>query len=200
MWLSRGSRLQFAGGYRDSGHYALGLQGLFKPTDKLTAGLAYVYGFSEDGTLATFTGSHNADTSGGFNEPATLHALNTTLRWQFYPKLTFGTWLGAAYTDSRASDAKALSTTFLFSLGLSEPFGRKGDLAAIMIGQPPRLLAGLDIVRTDDGFGMHYEAFYHFNINDHLSITPGFFYVTEPGHISDNNNFVVASVRAAFSF
>lgn len=200
FWQSRRARLQLAAGFRDSDHYALAAQYLLKPTENLTTSLAYVYAFSEDGTLSTFTGSHNADTSGGFDEPSDIHALNMALRWRFHPKLTFGSWFGAAFTDSRDSDAKALSTTFLVSLGLSDPFGRKGDSVAFMAGQSPRLVVGQNIVREDEGFGMHYEAFYNFNINKHFSITPGLFYVTEPGHISDNDDILIASVRAAFRF
>ncbi|NEO01409.1 MAG: carbohydrate porin, partial [Moorea sp. SIO3I7] len=132
--------------------------------------------------------------------PATIHAVNGTLGWGVTRKITLGAWGGVTLTDSLPSDALVLSTTYLFSLGISDPFGRKGDLLAVMVGQPPRLRAGLNIVRADEGSSMHYEAFYRFRVSNRVSITPGFFIVTDPGHISENNNIFVGSIRTGFSF
>jgi hypothetical protein len=210
-WLvSNRVRLQFAYGSRDAnisteglfsgGHRALGAQLLLKPTDRLITGLSYVNAFSSDGRLDTFTGSNNADVSGGFNEPATIHALGGTLQWRLADNLTFGTWGGLILTDSLKSDALALSSTYLFSLGLSNPFGRQGDLLAFLFGQPPKLLGGVLIERVDEGTSLHYEAFYRFRLNDNISITPGFFMVTDPGHISENNNIFLGTIRTTFSF
>jgi carbohydrate-selective porin OprB len=69
-----------------------------------------------------------------------------------------------------------------------------------MVGQPPKLNAGVLIERIDRGTSLHFEAFYRFRLNDHLAITPGFFYVTDPGHISENNNIFVGTIRSTFSF
>lgn len=178
----------------------MGAQLLLKPTDRIITGLSYVNAFSSDGRLDTFTGSNNADTSGGFNEPATIHAVGGTLQWRLADNLTFGTWGGLILTDSLKSDALALSGTYLFSLGLSNPFGRQGDLLAFLFGQPPKLLGGVLIERVDEGTSLHYEAFYRFRLNDNISITPGFFMVTDPGHISENNNIFVGALRTTFSF
>ncbi|NEO21989.1 MAG: carbohydrate porin [Moorea sp. SIO4A1] len=210
LLLSNRARLQVAYGVRngnssDEGlfsadHRALGVQLLAKPANNLRTGIAYVNAFARNGRLDTFTGSNNADISGGFNEPATIHAVNGTLAWRVTRKITLGAWGGVTLTDSLPSDALVLSTTYLFSLGISDPFGRKGDLLAVMVGQPPRLRAGLNIVRADEGSSMHYEAFYRFRVSNRVSITPGFFIVTDPGHISENNNIFVGSIRTGFSF
>ncbi|WP_293037163.1 iron uptake porin [Moorena sp. SIO1F2] len=208
--LTNRARLQVAYGVRngnssDGGlfsadHRALGVQLLATPANNLRTGIAYVNAFARNGRLDTFTGSNNADISGGFNEPATIHAVNGTLAWRVTPKITLGAWGGVTLTDSLPSDALVLSTTYLFSLGISDLFGRKGDLLAVMVGQPPRLRAGLNIVRADEGSSMHYEAFYRFRVSNRVSITPGFFIVTDPGHISENNNIFVGSIRTGFSF
>nr|MCU0565963.1 iron uptake porin [Oculatellaceae cyanobacterium Prado106] len=210
-WLmSDRARLQIAYGARDAGdrqqglfssdHRALGVQLLTRPFNNVTTGLAYINAFSANGSLDTFTGSNNADTSGGFAERSTIHALSGTLQWQITPQLTLGAWGGLTVTDSLPSDAAALSTTYQFSLGLADPFGRKGDLLGLLVGQPLRLRYGLNIPREDEGSAMQYEAFYRFLINDHIAITPGLFIVTEPGHISDNNTIYVGAIRTSFSF
>jgi len=226
-WLvSDKVRLQFAYGTRngtngakglfESDHNALGVQLLLNPTPSLILGLAYVNGYSRKGQLDTFTGSNNADISGGFNEPARIHALSATLRWRLASNLTFGAWGGVILTDAtfgafvdailtRSIDldklnALTLTTTYLFSLGISDPFGRKGDLLAFLVGQPPKLNAGILIERVDEGTSLHFESFYRFKLNDNVSVTPGFFIVTDPGHISRNNNIFVGTIRTTLSF
>ena len=224
--LSDKARLQFAYGTRNSGnagdglfgakHNALGVQLLLNPNPNLIAGLAYVNAYSSDGRLDTFTGSNNADTSGGFNEPAQIHALSATLQWRLAANTTFGAWGGVILTDatfgafvdailSRSIDldelnALTLTSTYLFSLGISDPFGRKGDFLAFLVGQPLKLNLGVLIEDVDKGNSLHYEMFYRFRLNDNISITPGFFFVTDPGHISRNDTIFVGTIRTTFTF
>jgi hypothetical protein len=187
-------------GFFSSDHRALGVQLFAQPTFNLSMGIAYVNAFAEDGRLDTYTGSFNADTSGNFNEPSTIHAVSGTLQWQVIPNITLGAWGGLTITDSLPSNALVLSTTFLFSLGFTDPFNREGDLLGILVGQPPRLQAGIYIERADKGAGLHYEVFYRYRISDNISITPGIFVVTDPGHIPDNRTIFVAALRTTFRF
>lgn len=208
--LSDQTRLQFAYGTRNSnensqgilgaGHSALGVQFLYKPTPSLITGLAYINAYARDGQLDTGTGSGNADTSGGLGEPAQIHALNASMKWQLTKQVVFSLWGGAIVTDSIKSDAVALTTTYQASLGLYDPFGRKGDLFGLIIGQPPKLNNGYLIANIDTGNSTHYEVFYRYLVNDNIAITPGFFLVTDPGHISRNNDIFVGTIRTTFSF
>ena len=187
-------------GFFNADHSAWGVQLLNKPNNNISIGLAYINAYSSDGQLDTFTGSNNADISGGFNEPANIHALSGTLRWRIMPQVTLGAWGGLAVALSRDSGAATIASTFLFSLGVDDPFGRKGDQFAILAGMPPRLNGGLLIEQFDQVFSWHLETFYRFRINDRISITPGIFYVTNPGHISSNSNLFVSTIRTTFSF
>ena len=187
--------------------------------------------------------------------PAKTQAVGGSLQWRMTPKLTFGAWGGLTFTNylesfpdyaaagvdpkldsSRVSGEKpyANAQTYLFSLGLSEPFGRKGDLFAVLVGMPPKLTdagptvrgrnvpfseisrAGEPGVPVTDGVGnlqnekvfgtpdqatsMHYEVFYRFKVSDYLDITPGFFAVTNPGHIESNNTIFIGTIRTTFRF
>ncbi|MBD2345718.1 iron uptake porin [Anabaena subtropica] len=208
--LSDEIRLQFAYGTRGSSdnrqgffgadHSALGLQLLYKPTPSLITGLAYVNAYSSNGQLDTGTGSSNADTSGGINEPSQIHALNASMRWQLTNKLVFGAWGGVMVTDSLKSDAVVLSSTYTVSLGIYDPFGRRGDLFGFLYGLPPKLNNGVLIPTADTGNSTHYEVFYRYLVNNNIAITPGFFIVTDPGHISSNNDIFIGAIRTTFSF
>lgn len=188
------------GGFFGSARSTLGIQLLLKPNPNIVTGLAYINAYSKDGRLDTLTGSFNADTSGTFLEPAQIHALSATLQWRFTPTMTFGAWGGLIYSGSLESGAFAISATSLLSLGIEDPFGRKGDFLGFLAGIPPKLLIGVQIERFDEGTALHFETFYRFRVNDFISITPGFFIVTDPGHIPSNNTIFVGSIRTTFRF
>ncbi|MCS6794164.1 MAG: iron uptake porin [Oscillatoriaceae bacterium SKW80] len=204
-------RLQFAygtgnsnipskgGGVFGSDRSALGVQLLVKPAANVLTGLAYINAYSSEGRLDTFTGSFNADTSGLLNEPAQIHGISGTLQWRITPKITFATWGGLVFSNSLTSDASATTTTYLLSLGLSDPFGREGDLLAFLVGQPPKLVNG-EGVQEDEATSLHLETFYRFRITDNLSISPGFFIVTKPEHNPDNNAIIIGTIRTTFRF
>ncbi|WP_066426350.1 iron uptake porin [Anabaena sp. 4-3] len=210
-WLvSDQLRMQFAYGTRNSNdssrglfgadHSALGVQLLYKPTSALITGLAYINAYSNNAQLDTGTGSSNADTSGGINEPSQIHGLNASMRWQLNDQFVLGAWGGIVVTDSLQSDAVILSSTYTVSLGVYDPFGRKGDLLGFIYGQPLKLNNGLAVAAVDAGNSTHYEVFYRYLVNDNISITPGFFIVTDPGHISRNNDIFVGTIRTTFTF
>jgi hypothetical protein len=181
--------------------------------------------------------------------PAQTNAVGANLQWKITPQLTFGAWGGLTFTnylkavrDNNRPDGSissgekpfANTATYLLSLGLSDPFNRKGDQFAIMVGMPPKLtdagptIQGLNVpfseislpgepgVAVTDGVGklqnanvfgtadkatsMHYEVFYRFKASDYLDITPGFFVVTNPGHIEGNNTIFIGTIRTTFRF
>lgn len=214
-WLiSRRFRFQFAYGSQGTGNplqgfgnadsNALGVQFLLLPFDRMLTGITYVYGYSENGRLNTFTGSAIADASGFINQRSRIHALSGTMQWRILNDLTFSTWGGVVATHGMETDAYAVSTNYMFALGLSDAFGRDGDLLAVMFGQPPKLVEYDDFDVSsglaDDAESYHFEAFYRFKINDKLTMTPGFFMVTNPGNIENNNNIYVGALRTTFRF
>ncbi len=184
---------------------ALGAQLLLLPGKDVLTGLTFVYGYSSNGRLNTFTGSAIADASGFINLPSNIYAVSGTLQWRLTPTLTFSTWGGLTATYAALTNAFAVTTNFMFALGFSDPFGRRGDLFTLMIGQPPKLIevagyAGANGGLLENATSLHLEAFYRFTVTDRISITPGLFVVTNPGNISDNNAIYVGTIRTTFRF
>ena len=65
----------------------------------------------------------------------------------------------------------------------------------------PNILNGLQRVgEEDEATSLHFEFFYRYSVNDNISITPGFFFVTNPGHIADNDTLYVGTIRTTFRF
>jgi hypothetical protein len=183
----------------------LGAQLLLLPGKDVLTGLTFVYGYSSNGRLNTFTGSAIADASGFINLPSNIYAVSGTLQWRLTPTLTFSSWGGLTATYAALTNAFAVTTNFMFALGFSDPFGRRGDLFTLMIGQPPKLIevagyAGANGGLLENATSLHLEAFYRFTVTDRISITPGLFVVTNPGNISDNNAIYVGTIRTTFRF
>ena len=205
--------------------------------------------------------------------PAQTNAVGATLQWRITENLTFGA--SAAYTftnflkeipefggdgDPRVGNPRVAgekpfgnTVTYLFSLGLSDPFSREGDLFAFLVGMPPKLVnsgptaAGQSVPfseqivrdenpvtvtdndprtnpvidpnngdpendflrpegtaqqfgREDEATSIHFEVFYRFKVTDNIWITPGFFVVTNPGHIKSNSALFVGTIRTTFRF
>ena len=54
--------------------------------------------------------------------------------------------------------------------------------------------------QEDDATSLHFEFFYRFTVNDNIAVTPGFFFVTNPGHIAQNDTIYVGTIRTTFRF
>jgi hypothetical protein len=191
------------GGILGEDAHSTGVQLLLLPNENLLTGITYVYGYSPNGRLNTFTGSAIADASGYINQKSDIHAISGTLQWRISPKVTFSTWGGIVGTIGRETEAYAVSTNYMFSLGVYDLF-QEGNLLGLMFGQPPKLIEYDDIAissgLSDDATSFHIEAFYRHKINDNIFITPGVFFVTNPGNIERNNTIWVGTIRTTFRF
>ncbi len=214
------------------------------------------------------------------DQPAQIHAVGGSFQWNISEQFNFAAWGGYTFTnfinelpddlsnpfvpgapnldngigDSAGQEPSAEAATFTLSLGISDPFGREGDLFGFIFGMPPKLVdagpetrgtsvpffeqvinnegntvvtdnnpnldtAGLinaadgdvnglveqDVLPTslgeeDEATSLHFEFFYRLKVNDHIWVTPGFFFVTNPGHIEDNDTIYVATIRTTFRF
>jgi hypothetical protein len=88
---------------------------------------------------------------------------------------------------------------FYGAVGLTFPdVGGRGNMPGILVGIPPRVSSS--DVRRDRSTAYHIEAFYRFQINDNIGITPGFWVVINPENDSRNDTQFVGVIRTYFSF
>ena len=213
------------------------------------------------------------------DQPAQIHAVGGSFQWNVNEIVNLAAWGGYTFTnfinkipneldnpfvvgnpaingigDSAGQRPNAEAATFSLSLGISDPFGREGDVFGFIFGMPPKLVnAGpetrgtavpffeqvinnedltvvtdnnpnLDTVgqviaadgdveglveqdilpaslgQEDEATSLHFEFFYRFKVNDNIWLTPGFFFVTNPGHIANNDTIYVGTIRTTFRF
>ena len=85
------------------------------------------------------------------------------------------------------------------AIGISFPdVGGEGNLPGILVGLPGRVTSSN--VRRERDTSYHIEAFYRFQVNDNISITPAFWVVVNPENDSRNDTQWVWLVRTGFNF
>ncbi|MCA6519231.1 MAG: carbohydrate porin [Pseudanabaena sp. M110S1SP2A07QC] len=184
------------------GDTKIAAQFVFKPADVLTLGVGYANAYTVGNSLGSglnvdSIGASAADAAGisGIRSNTVVGSLI----WDITKKFTFNTW--GAWTFADTTGATTASTTFtswMAALSGKDLF-TEGDLAAVMFGQPLfRSSVGGATGSTDTPY--HLEALYRFRVSKNISITPGVYFVFNPGSTSTNGTATVGVIRTTFSF
>jgi hypothetical protein len=177
----------------------------FKPTKDLGVGLTYVRGYDRGGATATTsnvsltgaTGSALANRPFGFVSALTSDNFGVQASFRLNPSINIAGWGGLtrAYQAGSTNDATVLN----WAVAASFPdLGKKGSLGGIIFGMPPKVT---DSDGTEDiNTSYHLEALYRYQLNNKISITPGFLVIFNPNHNNANDNVYVGTVRTTFTF
>lgn len=193
-----------------NGNYALGAQ-LQYETDLFGLGLVYINSYTNDDGLNHDTGSLASNLDGNIPVVANNFGIEALIT----PSDAFfvGGWVG--FSDAVIiGTAEADVWNYALTLGFPD-LGGEGNLLGFVVGQQPRLsgselpVASLTAgdfgalglgAREDRDLGYHIEAFYKWQLTEHIDITPGVIWLTNPGHNSTNSDVIAATVRTRFKF
>jgi Carbohydrate-selective porin, OprB family/S-layer homology domain len=81
--------------------------------------------------------------------------------------------------------------------------GKEGSMGGIIVGMEPWVSdSSIDAegFNEDEEKSLHAEAFYQYQLNDNIAITPGVIYVNKPDNNSDNDDLFIGALRTTFSF
>ncbi len=79
--------------------------------------------------------------------------------------------------------------------------GQEGNLAGLIIGMEPWVTSStIRTLGSDQDTSVHVEAFYQYQINDNIGITPGLIWLTSPNNNSNNKDLVTGTIRTTFTF
>ncbi|MBX2864899.1 MAG: iron uptake porin [Leptolyngbyaceae cyanobacterium MAG.088] len=172
----------------------------YEPSDELLLGFTYVH-TNNDSSLETDTGSFRSQID--VEQPVIGNSYGLSSSWAPDDWLRVGGWVG--YTNARVIDeGDAYILNYALTLAFPD-LGGEDNLLGIIVGQEPKLVGTssgftIDDRRSDPDTSFHIEAFYTHQLNDFLSITPGFIWLTAPDHNNDNDDIVLFTVRTAFEF
>jgi hypothetical protein len=186
------------------GDTKLAAQLVYKPSDSFTLGAGYANAYTVGNTLSS---GLNVDSIGG-NAAARAgisgiksNIVVGSLVWDITKKFTFNTWGSYVFADTTgATTASTTFTSWLAALSLKDIFS-EGDLAAVSYGQPlyRNSFSGTSITGSPST-PYQLEALYRFRVSKNISITPGVFFVFNPGSDTANGSATVGVIRTTFSF
>lgn len=199
------------------GHNTAGVQVAITPIDPIDVALYYINDYSPDGNLISYVGDEQltaVNPTTGSSAPLQTNAFGATVNWQINPRLSLGGWFG--YTNSYIPGelGRVETTNYIVYLNFPDLFG-KGNLGGLYVGQPPKITrsnlpagnnvpdflnTGLGRSGGQPGTTTHIEAFYRWQVNDNLSITPGVIWILQPGHTPDSDSFATGVIRSTFAF
>lgn len=187
---------------------ALG-QVLFTPTSNLSFAATYVHSYNQSDTG---TGSNLANlrflTANLFTEAVSTvsDSYGAELSWAISDRLVIGGWGTLSKVTSLSTLGAQLDRgtqdiwNWAATLALPD-LGKEGNLAGLIIGAEPMVSdSSIDTLGEDRDRSLHLEAFYQYQINDNLAITPGVVWITAPDNNNQNDDLVIGTIRTTFSF
>jgi Carbohydrate-selective porin, OprB family/S-layer homology domain len=199
------------------GHNTLAVELTLTPVDPVDVTLYYVNDYSPDGNLLSFAGdSQLTAIASGTNKSASLqtNAVGASLNWRISPRISVGGWAG--YTNSwiPGKSGMVATTNYMVFMNFPDLF-KTGNLGGIYIGQPPKIVSSNLAIGNnipdflDTGIGRrggqpgtttHVEVFYRWQVNNNVSVTPGFIMIFQPDHTPNSDPIAVGVLRTSFSF
>ncbi len=212
------------------GSYAALAQLAFKPSPALDLGLTYVRSYNRSPLTRADGSQFNNNPLGGatgsafanapfFNRAATIgdhFSLEAAARLS--PGVALSGWVGYTVATARNDLPFDVNTivnngdkaeVWNWAVSLAFPdLGKKGNMAALIFGMPPRatsndygpVAATGGATRIDRDPSYHLEGLYRFQVNDRISVTPGFLVILNPEGNSSNDPIYVGTIRTTFTF
>ena len=196
-------------GLFDGPYSALG-QITITPWESLSLAATYVQSFNqsdtETGTNLSNLQSFTSDLFGS-ELPTVSNSYALELSWAISDRLVIGGWGGLSKVSNLSTLNQPIDRgtqdIWNWSATLALPdLGTEGSLGGIVVGSEPTVTdSSIVNLESDSDRSLHLEAFYQYQVNDNISITPGVVWITEPdGEIEDSDDLVIGTVRTTFSF
>ena len=186
------------GGLVGGGYSALA-QVSYQPYDRGQVGLTYIRNFAPDGNLRHGAGSpaSNVPFAGA---PLTGDSIGLAGSFGIGDRVAVGGWFGYTFANqvnSSPNNAEILNAAL--NLAVFD-VGKEGATAGLIFGLPPHVVDNDFATSEDPDTPFHIELNYQFPVNQHISVTPGVFYLVNPNGNSDNGDILVGIIRTTFRF
>ncbi|WP_242541787.1 iron uptake porin [Leptolyngbya sp. Cla-17] len=195
-------------GIFDGNYAALG-QLTISPSDQFQLGLTYVHSYNSGetplfnlGTTQAFTGTALANRFFG-NRAISTNSYGAQASLKITPGFAISGFFG--YTGvipeggSIVNLRRKKQDVWYYGGNLAFPdLFKKGNLGGLVFGAEPYLGSSSRSIPSDRSW--HIEAFYRYQVNDYISITPGLIWITAPNQSDRNDDIVLGTVRVTFRF
>ena len=205
-----------------SGSFSALGQVTLKPIERLKVGATYVRSYDNDAAIAddgnafrpaflfggTGTNAGNLRGVGIGGVPVATNSFGAQFQFDVTSKISLRGWGSYSdvdiFNDGDDNNGSGDIWNYAAALVVSDVI-KEGNLAALIVGAEPYLTA-IDANGDDDDEAIsndvpiHVEALYKYQLNDNISITPGFIWLTAPNQNTDNSDVYIGTVRTTFTF
>lgn len=133
-------------------------------------------------------------------QPVSTNSYGAQFSWQPISEFVLSGWFGAGYPRLIGrGDGEILTYALTFAF---PDLGKEGNLLGLVVGAEPYLtsFSGGNPQPFKVDVPLHIEAFYRYQVNDNISITPGLIWLTAPNQDNNNDDDVIATIRTTFQF
>lgn len=184
-----------------NGAYGAIAQLTFTPSDKLAFALTYIHSYKTDYSTNGSAGSNHANLL-NLGQPFVSNAYGAEASYQLSPHVVINGYVG--YNNASVLEGtKGNANIWDWMVGLAFPdFLQKGSVAGILVGVEPKVTSASSNLNLleDNATSFHVEGFYQYQITDHIAITPGIIWLTNPDQNSGNSDVVIGTIRTTFTF
>lgn len=195
-----------------NGRHTIGAQLTLAPTNTVDIALNYVHAYSPQQFLG-FLGMGVGDDQVTVGATRT-DAFGATVAWRISPRITIGGWAGYASSKIPGFSGNVETLNWMSFLNFPDLFG-PGNLGAIYVGQPPRIISsdlptganipdllngGIGSAGGQSDATLHVEAFYRWRLSDNIAVTPGVIVIFNPRHTDASDTITIGAIRTTFVF
>ena len=190
--------------------YSAIAQVLVTPADSLNLAFTYVHSRNQSDPE---TGSSKANIRSLTASDAFPDGVSTVsdsygieLSWTISDRVILGGWgtLSKVTTLSTLNGSLDRGTQDIWNTALTvalPDLGKKGNLAGLIVGIEPTVTdSSINGIAEDEDLSLHVEAFYQYQVNDFIAVTPGVVWITAPDNNNNNEDLVIGTIRTTFSF
>ena len=181
----------------------------FNPIESLTLAATYTHARdqSDTGTGSSFANLQSF-TEEEFGEavPTVADSYGLEASWAVSDRIIVGAWGSLSKVTSLSTlDGqidRGTQTIWQWAATLALPdLGKEGNLAGFVVGMEPWVTdSSIDNFDENEDTSFHVEAFYQYQINDNIAVTPGVIWITAPERNSNNDDIVIGTIRTTFTF
>lgn len=189
-----------------NGDYAALGQLNFNIGDRVALGLTYVHGFHKAGSAIFDLGGSSEGVVGtefanllptGVGVDVVTNSYGAELAFRISDRINFSSFF--TYTNAIALGVDD-ADIWTYGGGFSFPdLGKEGNLLGIFAGVQPYLGDTFGGV-VDNQNPVHIEAFYKYQVNDNISITPGVIWISNPNQGENDEDAIIGTIRTTFTF
>ena len=173
---------------------------VFKPTDNFKFGVAYLRGYENStGDISLWGGTGTNIANANLGSPFTHDSVGGQFQWDISSKFSVRGWFGYSKANTTIGDIDQETLTYAGVFAFPD-LGKEGNLGGLIIGAEPYVTNINGRSPGTNDVPLHLEAFYKYQLNDNISITPGLIGLINSNQDSDNDGIVIGAIRTTFKF